>query len=45
MNEICRQVFEISELNGVQTLEDRMALADLFGSMDTDKYLAYQGGY
>ncbi|KAH8374759.1 carbonic anhydrase 6 [Drosophila serrata] len=43
MNEICKQVGEISDLNGIQSLQEEMALGDLFVSIDPHRYLTYQG--
>ncbi|KAH8243033.1 hypothetical protein KR032_003872 [Drosophila birchii] len=43
MNEICKQVGEISELNCIQSLQEEMALGDLFVSIDPHRYLTYEG--
>ncbi|XP_017031651.1 carbonic anhydrase 6 isoform X1 [Drosophila kikkawai] len=43
MTDICKQVGEISYINGIQPLQGRMALEDLFVSIDPHRYLAYQG--
>ncbi|KAH8236354.1 hypothetical protein KR026_000323 [Drosophila bipectinata] len=43
LNEIFNQVSEISAVESTQHLEKSMALKDLFGGMDTDQYLSYQG--
>ncbi|XP_016981953.2 carbonic anhydrase 6 isoform X1 [Drosophila rhopaloa] len=43
MNEICKQVANISELDDIQTLEESMSLEDLIVGVDTQKYLSYQG--
>ncbi|KAH8288627.1 hypothetical protein KR054_006751 [Drosophila jambulina] len=43
MNDICKQVGEISDLNGIQPLQEEMALGDLFASIDLYRYLTYEG--
>ncbi|XP_070072380.1 carbonic anhydrase 6 isoform X2 [Drosophila takahashii] len=43
MNEICKQVSKISGLDDSHSLEKSMALEDLLISIDTHKYLSYQG--
>ncbi|KAH8335650.1 hypothetical protein KR074_007702 [Drosophila pseudoananassae] len=43
LNEIFNQVSEISAVESTKKLEKRMALKDLFGGMDTGRYLSYQG--
>ncbi|KAH8383227.1 hypothetical protein KR009_007487, partial [Drosophila setifemur] len=43
MNEISKQVCDISEINAVKILDKSMALKDIFGDVDTGKYLTYQG--
>ncbi|XP_017085540.2 carbonic anhydrase 6 [Drosophila eugracilis] len=43
MNEICKQVSEISEMDETNRLDQSMSLEDLFVSVDTDKYLTYEG--
>jgi len=45
MNEICKQVSKISKVDDDYPLEEYMALDDLFVSIDTHKYFAYQGWY
>ncbi|EDV42480.1 uncharacterized protein Dana_GF18008, isoform A [Drosophila ananassae] len=43
LNEIFNQVSEISEVESTQNLGKSIALEDLFGGMDTGRYLTYQG--
>ncbi|XP_039231395.1 carbonic anhydrase 6 isoform X3 [Drosophila yakuba] len=43
MNLICKQVSSIGKLDDSCPLEDSMAMQDLFASIDSQKYLTYQG--
>ncbi|XP_052858900.1 carbonic anhydrase 9 isoform X2 [Drosophila gunungcola] len=43
MNEVCKQVSKISELNDSQALGKSISLDDLIVGVDTQKYLTYQG--